>query len=167
MNIERRILQALRPRRDGVLLRSDVSGFGSPSQVSAALVALQEKQLIQKLRHGIYAKPALVAQLGPEVLLSSALVRLKAFRAKRAAVVTRAKFTPTSRRVQQLAKRERVKFVPTFTDRWATAVTRMAGDDVASDATDDLLVALRRAGKVSPTEMATLVMAHHRERRRV
>jgi hypothetical protein len=34
MDIKGRILQSLRPRRDGVLLRSDVNDFGSRSQVS-------------------------------------------------------------------------------------------------------------------------------------
>jgi len=44
----------------------------------------------------------------------------------------------------------------------ATAVTKLAGDEVKSDPTDDLLVALTRAGKLSPREMTKLVIAHHR-----
>ena len=46
MNLERRILQSLRPRREGVLLRSDVNHFGSASQVSVALKSLLGKGLI-------------------------------------------------------------------------------------------------------------------------
>lgn len=158
-------MQSLRPRRDGVLLRSDLGRFGSPTQVSAALQALQQKGLIEKVKRGVYAKPDKLAELGEEVLLAQALERLKLLRERKKR--TRVGLTPTARRVQLLARRTGVRFTPTYADRWAGAVTRMAGDDVRSDPTDDLLVALRRAGKVSPAEMVSLVMAHHRERRRV
>jgi hypothetical protein len=69
--------------------------------------------------------------------------------------------------VQELAKREGVVFTPAFADTWAVAVTKLAGDDVKSDATDDLLVALRRADKLTPREMTRLVIAHHRSLVRV
>lgn len=32
-------------------------------------------------------------------------------------------------------------------DQWADAVTRLAGDEVVNDTVEDLLVALKRAGK--------------------
>ena len=64
--------------------------------------------------------------------------------------------------VRELAKREGIIFAPTFADTWAVAVTKLSGDDVKSDATDDLLVALRRADKLTPREMTRLVIAHHR-----
>ena len=72
---------------------------------------------------------------------------------------------PTARHVKALAREAGVQYVPTFGDHWAAAVTRLAGDEVTSDATDDLLVALTRAGKLSPSDMVRLVMAHHREPR--
>ena len=46
-------------------------------------------------------------------------------------------------------------------------MTGLAGDAVASDATDDLLVALTRAGKLTAADMAKLVIAHHRDRKLV
>jgi hypothetical protein len=64
--------------------------------------------------------------------------------------------------VRQLATREGIQFAPTYADLWASAVTQLAGDEVKSDATDDLLVALTRAGKLSPRDMTKLVIAHHR-----
>lgn len=67
--------------------------------------------------------------------------------------------------VRILAKRAQVYFSPTYADRWASAVTRLAGDNPKSDSTDDLLVALTRAGKLSPQEMAKMVIAHHRSSR--
>lgn len=158
-------MQSLRPRRDGVLLRSDLRELGSSSQVTAALSSLQSKGLIQKVRHGIYAKPGVVAERGEQSILAAALERLKLVRKKR--TFSTSKLTPTARHVWQMARREGVRFVPTYADRWAGAVTRLAGDEVVSDATDDLLVALRRAGKVSAREMASLLMAHHRERKLV
>lgn len=56
--------------------------------------------------------------------------------------------TVTSVYVRALARRARVTYARTYADRWAEAVTRLAGDDVQSDKTDDLLVALRRANKI-------------------
>ena len=49
MDIKGRILQSLRLRRDGLLLRQDAKSFGSPSQVSAALRSLADSSLIEKL----------------------------------------------------------------------------------------------------------------------
>jgi 16S rRNA C967 or C1407 C5-methylase (RsmB/RsmF family) len=61
-----------------------------------------------------------------------------------------------------LAKQAGVSFSLTYADRWADAVTRLAGDNPRSDKTDDLRVALTRAGKISPQEMAKMIIAHHR-----
>jgi hypothetical protein len=60
-----------------------------------------------------------------------------------------------------LAKKEGIVFTPTFADQWARAVTTLAGDDIRSDNIDDLLVALTRAGKLSPGDMTKLLIAHH------
>lgn len=70
--------------------------------------------------------------------------------------------TPTVCYVADFAKRSGIKYSSTYQDVWAHAVTRLIGDDVSSDATDDLLVALTRAGKLTPAEMVNLVMQHHR-----
>jgi len=77
MNIEGCILQSLRPRRDGVLLRSDVNGFGRPSQVSAALKALLQKGLIVRLDRGVYAKPDKVEQMGQQALREQAMAKIE------------------------------------------------------------------------------------------
>lgn len=69
---------------------------------------------------------------------------------------------PTAIYVRQLAKREGVVFAPTFADIWAQAVSKLAGDEIKSDKIDDLLVALTRAGKLSPRDMTELLVAHHR-----
>jgi hypothetical protein len=167
MDIEGRILQSLRPRRDGVLLRSDVNDFGSPTQVSVALKALVEKGLITRLDRGVYAKPDKVEQMGRKALLEQAMAKMEHQRTQDLKRARRRRSDPTAIYVRQLAKREGIVFAPTFADIWAKAVTKLAGDEVKSDKTDDLLVALTRAGKLSPRDMTRLVIAHHRNLARV
>lgn len=164
MDIQGRILQSIRPRRDGLLLRSDVKAMGSDSQVSAALDGLCRKGLIQRIGRGVYAHPAKLASLGEQALLERAHARQ--VQARRQLAVRKKRqaraVTPTARYVVALAKRLGIGYVPTFSDRWAAAVTQLAGDEVSSDSTDDLLVALARAGKLSAGDMVKLVMEHHR-----
>lgn len=167
MDIEGRILQSLRPRRDGVLLRSHVNDFGSASQVSAALKALVEKRLITRLDRGVYAKPDMVAQFGRKALLEQAMAKIENQRIQDRKRARRRHSDSTAIYVRQLAKREGIVFAPTYADLWAKAVTKLAGDEVKSDKTDDLLVALTRAGKLSPRDMTRLVIAHHRNLARV
>ena len=162
MNLEKRILQSLRPRREGVLLRSDVNHFGSASQVSVALKSLLGKGLIAKLDRGVFAKPEKVLQCGAATLQKQAQVKKLKQKTLVRRRVNKVLKSPTAIYVRQLAKSEGIVFAPTFADIWATAVTQLAGDEVKSDPTDDLLVALARAGKLSPREMTKLVIAHHR-----
>jgi hypothetical protein len=69
--------------------------------------------------------------------------------------------------VVDLARQHRVSYTRTFADEWAEAATRLAGDDVQSDETADLLVALKRAHKVTDSEMTVLLVNHLRERKGV
>lgn len=167
MDIKGRILQSLRPRRDGLLLRSDVNDFGSPSQVSAALKALLEKGVITRLDRGVYAKPDKAEQVGRKPLLEQAMAKMERQRTQNLKRSRKHRTDPTAIYVRQLAKREGIVFAPTFADIWAKAVTRLSGDEVKSDKTDDLLVALTRAGKLSTRDMTRLVIAHHRNLARV
>lgn len=167
MDIKGRILQSLRPRRNGVLSRSDVNDFGSTSQVSAALKALVEKGLIIRLDRGVYAKPEKAEKIGRKALLEQVMAKMEHQRTQDLKRIRRSRNDPTAIYVRQLAKREGIVFAPTFADHWAKAVTKLAGDEVRSDRTDDLLVALTRAGKLSPRDMTRLVIAHHRNLVRV
>ncbi|CAM3653379.1 type IV toxin-antitoxin system AbiEi family antitoxin domain-containing protein [Polynucleobacter brandtiae] len=167
MDIKGRILQSLRPRRDGLLLRSDVKSFGSPSQVSAALHSLVEGGQIERLDRGIYAKPAMVMQLGKESLLESAAFKVERLRSQLVHRNKRVRLTLTAQYVRNLAKSKGVLFNPIYVDRWASSVTKLAGDEVKSDPTDDLLVALTRSGKMTPKDMVALVIKHHKDLKRV
>ncbi|MFM0213790.1 type IV toxin-antitoxin system AbiEi family antitoxin domain-containing protein [Paraburkholderia sediminicola] len=166
MDIEKRILQSVRPRRNGLLLRRDVRAFGSPSQVSVALNRLCAKGVITRLAPGVYARQSKLAEVGRDALLAVATVETRELRLS-VKQRKRSRLTHAARVVKNLAKQAGVEFVPTLADRWASAVTRLAGDDINSDATDDLLVALTRAGKLSPNEMVKLTMEHHRATKHV
>lgn len=50
-------------------------------------------------------------------------------------------------------------------DQWADAVTRLAGDEVVNDTVEDLLVALKRAGKITKQEVAILSVNYLREQK--
>jgi hypothetical protein len=164
VDIQSRILQSIRPRRDGLLLRSDVSAMGSSSQVSAALVELCGKGLILRIERGVYVTPQKLALFGEQAVLANAHQRQSALRQKLSIRKRRdaRTLTPMARHVAALAKRLGISYTPTYSDRWAFAVTRPAGDEVSSDSTDDLLVALTRAGKLSPIDMTRMAMEHHR-----
>lgn len=149
------------------MLRHDTKSFESPSQISAALRSLIEDGLIQRQDCGVYAKPAKVVQLGKQALLESANLRTKNLRDQ---YVRRSRFTrltPTARYVRDLAKSEGVGFNPSYADRWASSVTKLAGDEVRSDSTDDLLVALTRSGKITAKDMVALVIKHHKDLKHV
>jgi hypothetical protein len=67
--------------------------------------------------------------------------------------------------VRWLAGFHKVRYVPTPADKWAETVTRLAGDEVRSGPVQDLLVALKRAGKLTKDDMAKLLVTYLRERK--
>ncbi len=56
MKLEDRMRLSIRRRAGHVILRADVSGLGSASQVSHALTVLQDKGELVRLGAGVYAK---------------------------------------------------------------------------------------------------------------
>lgn len=163
MDIKNRILQSIRRSKYGVLLRFELSGFGSDSQVTAALGALCNAETVVRIERGVYVLTSALMKFGKEIILKTAHQR-KAAKLKRAAAMRgrRARSTATARYVSSLAKKQGIMYKATYSDHWAGAVTRLAGDKVIPDATDDLLVALTREGKLSADEMVKLMMDHHR-----
>lgn len=67
--------------------------------------------------------------------------------------------------VEDLAREHHIAYTRTAGDAWAETVTRLSGDDVQSDETGNLLVALKRAKKLSDREMTELLINHLRETR--
>lgn len=66
--------------------------------------------------------------------------------------------TDVAQFVRELARKHQVRHARTPSDQWAETVTRLAGDEVRSGPVQDLLVALKRAGKLSNDDMATLLV---------
>lgn len=163
MGTKSRILRFLQQSQDGLLLRSDIRSLGSREHVSRGLLSLRTQGVIQRIADGIYAKPSAIALHGKQ-----ALIRRARLQKKKPNTFTRHHHSSvTALYAGMLAKQAKVHFTPTFADSWANTVTRLAGDDPKSDSTDDRLVALTRAGKLSPSEMAKMVIAHHRHSRAV
>jgi len=221
VKIQNRILLSLRRRPGAVLLRRDVAHFGSASQVSEALKALQAQGELVKVGAGVYVKSVLNPDTGAVQLTASAEdIALEVFQklgvqaridrnlalgepgantlpldigsnrihrrlsiAGRPVVYVRHAERPcapsphlplrelptekVSQFVARLAQENHVAYVRTAADEWADTATRLSGDEVRSDSTGDLLVALKRAHKLTDREMSTLLINHLREQQRV
>ncbi|MFD1554025.1 hypothetical protein ACFSHT_00090 [Paraburkholderia silviterrae] len=226
MKLEDRMRQSIRRRRGNVVLRTDVAGLGSQSQVTHALGVLVRNGELLRLGSGIYAKAGRdtsTHQVHPlvdfESLAREALQKLGVSglshlvrdypggsasggalqewvletgkrrisrklsldgktiallgaqagtgqrHAEPACLPLQLPTSGVARFVLDLAKQLEVAYEPHPMDRWAETVTRLAGDEVNPDSTADLLVALKRCGKLSTDEMATLMVNHLRERK--
>lgn len=75
--------------------------------------------------------------------------------------------TMVSEFVREFAVAHHVSFERTGLDDWAEAATRAAGDDVSLDATEKLLVTLKKRHLISGRQMARLMTNHMRERKHV
>jgi hypothetical protein len=56
MKLEDRMLRSVKLRAGNIVLRSELSGLGSASQVSEALKSLQKKGVLVRIGTGVYAK---------------------------------------------------------------------------------------------------------------
>ena len=66
--------------------------------------------------------------------------------------------------VASIAKQHGVSYLRTPSDELADVVTRLSGDEVSTDATEDLIVALRRANVIDGPTMISLLGSHLDER---
>ncbi len=66
--------------------------------------------------------------------------------------------------VLAMAEIHNVSYIYSSIDQFADSVTSLAGDDVKHDHVEDLLVALKRAGKLSMQQVALLSVNYLRER---
>ncbi len=69
--------------------------------------------------------------------------------------------------VVALAKQHGVSYKRTSNDEFADVITRLADDEVDTDATEDLIVALKRANVIDGPTMVSLLGSHLDERRHV
>lgn len=73
--------------------------------------------------------------------------------------------TVTARVIQNLAARNQVVYRMTATDRLASQITRLAGDDVDFDAIEQMLIGLQRIGRIDRKQMVRLQARYLRESR--
>ncbi len=63
-----------------------------------------------------------------------------------------------------IAGKHGVVYKRTYADSWADNVTRLAGDNIVRDTTNDLLVALKRAGAITGSQMVEMLTRHLTEK---
>lgn len=56
MKLEERMLRSVKQRLGNVVLRAELAGLGSPTQVSEALKSLQKRGVLVRIGTGVYAK---------------------------------------------------------------------------------------------------------------
>ena len=66
--------------------------------------------------------------------------------------------------VIDMARQHHITYVKTFGDAWGEKVTQLADDEVQADDIENLLIALKRAGKVTATDMLALLVSYLREK---
>jgi len=215
MKLETRMLSSIKHRSSSVVLRRDVAGLGSASQVSESIKALLDKGVIARIGNGIYAKSVKnpdtgevriiataediaaevfqklgvtvrVTQNGSpnaiEVDIGSHRINRRLSIAGRPVIYVHQRpgnrllttnstlqipTTGVSQFVASLALEHRISYQRTAGDEWAETITKLSDDTVQSDETSNLLVALKRARKLTDHEMAALLINHLREKRRV
>ncbi len=59
MKLKDRVRQSLAKRSNRVVLRRELSHFGSPTQLSQVLLDLQKDGMLDRIGEGVYAKPSL------------------------------------------------------------------------------------------------------------
>ena len=71
--------------------------------------------------------------------------------------------TDTATTVRVMARRHRVVYSPTSTDRLAHDMTRLAGESIKLDEIEQLIIALQRAGHLTRTDAVRLTARYRRE----
>lgn len=75
--------------------------------------------------------------------------------------------TQTSVYVADLARQHHIAYTRTPCDALAEIVTRLSDDEIVTDETEDLIVALKRKGIIDGATMVDLLGRHLDETRRV
>ena len=71
--------------------------------------------------------------------------------------------TDTAMTVRVMARRHRVSYSHTPTDRLAHHMTRLAGDSIEFDEIEQLIIALQRAGHLTRVDAVRLTARYRRE----
>lgn len=77
----------------------------------------------------------------------------------------RCRANSVANQVVKMARQFGLSYADNPMDTFAESVTRLAGDDVKSDPIKDLIIALKRAGKISKRDVANLMAGYIKESR--
>lgn len=77
----------------------------------------------------------------------------------------RCRANSVANQVVKMARQFGLSYADNPMDTFAESVTRLAGDDVKSDPIKDLIIALKRAGKISKRDVANLMAGYIKEGR--
>lgn len=69
--------------------------------------------------------------------------------------------------IAALARQHGIRYVKTANDALAEVITRLADDEITTDKTEDLIVALKRANVIDGTTMVSLLGSYLDEKRNV
>ena len=69
--------------------------------------------------------------------------------------------------VAKLAQKHGVRYIKTANDALAEVITRLSGDEVIPDKTEDIIVALKRANVIDGPTMISLLGSYLDEKRNV
>jgi hypothetical protein len=75
--------------------------------------------------------------------------------------------TKITTQVEKIAAENNIIHEENSLDSFADIVTELAGDEVKSDPTLDLIVSLKRAGLISKSEVASLSLSHLKEKKTI
>jgi hypothetical protein len=73
------------------------------------------------------------------------------------------RMTATGRIIRNLAVTHHISYSPTATDRLASHITRLAGEEVTFDEIEEMLIGLQRAGWITRRQMTLLQARYLRE----
>ena len=185
MKLEDRLVLSIARRPGDVFLRCELATLGGASQITAALTSLRQRGLIIRIGRGAYAKARLnpvthaVEAVQDATSLARQVARKKGLIEKERPVVHASKTrlfvhrralrvpkTGLAQYVTSLARRLHVGFERTYGDDWAESVTRLAGDSVKTDHIEDLVVAMKRAGKINGADMVKMLGSYLDEKQR-
>jgi hypothetical protein len=170
MKIADRMRLAVNRRTGNVILRADVAKMGSASQVSVALKKMQEEGRLVRIGKGVYVKAHVDPATGTVVPVQSMPSAGKSKRAVARDMSGGGLAIPKvglKQYILDLARRYKVTYIRTYADDWAESVTRLAGDEVRTDNIENLLIAMKRAHKVTGAEMVQMLANYLREKERV
>lgn len=112
MKLQERMLRSVKQRAGNVIIRAELAGMGSASQVTEALKALQEKGVLVRIGTGVYAKTRKSSVTGATIPAGSLESLATETLRKLGVQVTAERLRQRTTRARRLSFRERSSQTP-------------------------------------------------------